>query len=77
MELKNMVGMIVGITVCIILFVAVLAPIIATSVTDPDGEGDGVAPVTDTTWVTLISVCGTLTVIAILMVAVRSLGNKA
>lgn len=71
-----MVGMIVGITVSIIIFVAVLAPIVIDSITDPDGDGPQTAAVTDPTWVTLIAVCGTLTVIAILMVVVRSLGKS-
>ena len=71
-----MVGMIVAVTVAIIIFVSVLAPIVISSVTDPDGEGTQTAPITDSTWATLIVVCGTLTIIAILMIVVRSLGKS-
>lgn len=68
MEMNKMVGMIIGVTVSIILFVSVLAPTIIDS-TAEGGSLDG-----QTTWITLIVVCGTLTVIAILMIVVRSLG---
>lgn len=76
MEMNKMVGVIVAVTVAIIIFVSVLAPVVISSVTDPDGEGAGTAPVTDPTWQTLILVCGTLTIIAILMIVVRTLGKS-
>lgn len=76
MEMNKMVGMIVAVTVAIIIFVSVLAPIVISSVTDPDDDGPGTAPITDSTWATLIVVCGTLTIIAILMIVVRSLGKS-
>ena len=69
MEMKSLVGLIVGITVSIIVFVSVLAPVIVDA-TAEGGPLDG-----QTTWITLVAVCGTLTVIAILMVVVRSLGS--
>ena len=75
--MNKMIGLIIAITVSIIIFVSVLAPTIYTATTDPDGEGEETAPITDPTWVTLIAVCGTLTIIAILMMVVRALGNKA
>lgn len=71
MELNKMVGMIIGVTVSIILFVAVLAPII----TDAVATGGPLAG--NSTWATLVTVCGTLAIIAILMIVVRNLGNKA
>ena len=71
MELNKMVGMIIGVTVSIILFVAVLAPII----TDATATGGPLAG--NSTWATLVTVCGTLAIIAILMIVVRNLGNKA
>lgn len=69
MEMKTMVGMIVGVTIAIIIFVSVLAPVIIDA-TDAEGPLAG-----ETTWITLVAVCGTLTIIAILMVVVRSLGS--
>ena len=69
MDMKTMVGMIVGITVAIIIFVSVLAPVIM----DATAESGPLAG--ETTWITLVAVCGTLTIIAILMVVVRSLGS--
>ena len=70
MDMKTMVGMIVGITVTIIIFVSVLAPVIIDA-TAAEGPLAG-----ETTWITLVAVVGTLTIIAILMVVVRSLGGK-
>ena len=67
-----MVGLIVAITVSIIVFVSVLVPIIS----DATKEG-GVIDTNFGTWGTLITVCGTLTIIAILMIVVRNLGNKS
>lgn len=69
MKMNTMVGMIVGVTVSIILFVSVLAPTILDA-TKEGGPLDG-----QTTWITLVAVCGTLTIIAILMVVVKSLGS--
>lgn len=69
MNMKTMVGMIVGVTIAIIIFVSVLAPVIMDATAD-DGPLAG-----ETTWITLVAVCGTLTIIAILMVVVRSLGS--
>lgn len=70
MDMNRMVGMIVAVAVSIILFVSVLVPTI-TSATAEGGALEG-----QTTWITLITVCGTLTIIAILMVVVRSLGKS-
>lgn len=71
MDMKSMVGLIITVTVSIILFVAVLLPII----TEATSTG-ALAPSGDlATWGTLITVCGTLTIIAILMIVVRSLGK--
>ena len=69
MDMKTMVGMIVGVTVAIIIFVSVLAPVVM----DATSESGPLAG--ETTWITLVAVCGTLTIIAILMVVVRSLGS--
>lgn len=69
MDMNKMIGMIIAVTVSIILFVSVLVPTI-TDATKSGGALDG-----QTTWITLITVCGTLTIIAILMVVVRSLGK--
>ena len=69
MNMNKMVGMIVAVTVSIILFVSVLAP----TILDATKEGGPLAG--ETTWITLVAVCGTLTIIAILMVVVRSLGS--
>ena len=68
--MSKMVTLIVGVTVSIIIFVSVLVPIISEYTT---GEDPIVA---DSTLRTLITVCGTLTIIAILMMVVRALGNK-
>lgn len=70
MELNKMIGMIIAVTVSIIIFVSVLVPTITNATTGDDPLID------DPTWATLITVCGTLTVIAILMVVVRSLGKN-
>ncbi len=70
MDMSKMVGLIVAVTVSIIVFVSVLVPIIA------DATASGGALANFSTWATLVTVCGTLTVIAILMIVVRSLGNK-
>lgn len=69
MDMNKMIGLIIAITVSIIVFVSVLAPVIA--------NATGESSTLDTTSKTLIGVCGTLTIIAILMLVVRSLGNKA
>lgn len=69
MNMNKMIGMIIGVTVSIIVFVSVLVPTI-TDATKDGGTLDG-----NTTWITLVTVCGTLTVIAILMIVVRSLGR--
>lgn len=71
MELNKMVSLVIGVSVSIILFCAVLAPVIA------DSTATGGPLAGNSTWITLITVCGTLTVIAILMIVVRNLGNKA
>lgn len=70
MDMSKMVGLIVAVTVSIIVFVSVLVPIIS------DATGEGGALANDPTWATLVTVCGTLTIIAILMLVVRALGNK-
>ena len=70
MDMNRMIALIIGVTVSIIVFVSVLVPTITTSVEDGAIEGN-------TTWGTLVVVCGTLSIIAILMVVVRALGNKA
>lgn len=69
MNMNKMVGMIIAVTVSIILFVSVLAPTIIDATKD-GGPLDG-----QTTWITLVAVCGTLSIIAILMVVVKSLGS--
>jgi len=78
MEMSKIVALIVGITVSIVIFVSVLVPIINDyTQVDTDPSTEGVQPVIgDPTWATLIVVCGTLTIIAILMIVVRSLSNK-
>jgi len=70
MEMNKMIAMIITITVSIIIFVSVLVP----TITDATKEGGALAG--NDTWITLVIVCGTLTIIAILMVAVRALGKK-
>lgn len=70
MNMNKMIGMIIGVTVSIILFVSVLVPTI-TDATKTGGVLDG-----NSTWATLVTVCGTLAVIAILMIVVRSLGGR-
>jgi len=70
MNMNKMVGLIIAVTVSIILFVSVLAP----TLVDATAEGGPLEG--QTTWITLVMVCGTLTVIAILMVVVRSLGGR-
>ena len=70
MELKSMVSVIITVTVAIILFVAVLAPVIG----DATAEGGPLAG--NSTWITLVGVVGTLTIIAIVMIVVRTLGTK-
>ena len=70
MNMNKMIGMIIGVTVSIIVFVSVLVP----TITDATAEGGSLAG--NTTWITLVTVCGTLTVIAILMIVVRSLGRS-
>jgi hypothetical protein len=67
----KMIGLIISVTVSIIVFVAVLVPIVV----DATAEGGPLA--NNSTWATLITVCGTLTVIAILMVVVRALGSRS
>ena len=70
MKMNAMIGMIIGVTVSIIVFVSVLVP----TITDATAEGGSLAG--NSTWITLVTVCGTLTVIAILMIVVRSLGRS-
>lgn len=70
MKMASMVSMIIGITVSIIVFTAVLVPTITTA------TASGGALYGNSTWITLATVCGTLTIIAILMIAVRSLSGK-
>lgn len=70
MNMNKMIGMIIGVTVSIIVFVSVLVP----TITDATKEGGSLSG--NTTWITLVTVCGTLTVIAILMIVVRSLGRS-
>lgn len=65
-----MVSVIITVTVAIILFVAVLAPVIG----DATAEGGPLAG--NATWITLVGVVGTLTIISIVMIVVRTLGNK-
>lgn len=72
MDMSKMVGLIVAVTVSIIVFVSVLVPIISQAT----GTGGALAPSGDfATWGTLVTVCGTLTVIVILMLVVRNLGK--
>lgn len=65
-----MVSVIITVTVAIILFVAVLAPVIG----DATAEGGPLSG--NATWITLVGVVGTLTIISIVMIVVRTLGNK-
>lgn len=69
MEIKSMIGTIIGVTVSLIVFTAVLVP----TITSATGEGGALA--SDATMTTLVTVCGTLTIIAILMMVVRALKN--
>ena len=69
MNMNKMIGVVISVTVSIILFVSVLAPTISDAVAT-GGPLDG-----NSTWITLVTVCGTLTVIAILMIVVRNLGR--
>lgn len=69
MDMSKMVALIIGVTVSIVIFVSVLVPVIAEYTTGDNPEITG-------TNATLITVCGTLTVIAILMMVVRALGKK-
>lgn len=70
MDMGKMIGVIITITVSIIIFVAVLVPVI----TDATAAGGPLAG--NSTWITLVGVVGTLTIIAILMVVVRTLGKS-
>lgn len=76
MEMSKMVALIIGVTVSIVIFVSVLAPVIIQYTTNTGTSEDPVYAVDDPTLRTLIIVCGTLTVIAILMMVVRALGNR-
>ena len=67
MEMNKMIGMIISVTVSIIIFVSVLAPTVTSAESSEYVDG---------TTATLIGVCGTLAIIAILMMVVRALGNK-
>ncbi len=69
MDMSKMVALIIGVTVSIVIFVSVLVPVI-----NDYTQGDD--PVITGTNATLIIVCGTLTIIAILMMVVRALGSK-
>ena len=71
MQISGMVGMIIGITVGIILFISVMVPVIMDATDSSTGALKGNA-----TWSTLVTVVGTLTVIAIAMIAVRNLANN-
>ena len=71
MEMSKVIAMIVGVTVSIIIFVTVLTPVILGYTTAPEGS----TPEVTGTNATLITVCGTLTIIAILMLVVRNLGK--
>ncbi len=81
MDMNKMIGLIIGVTVSIIIFVSVLAPTIYQATqsagVDPDSGDPLPALLDDPTWITLVGVCGTLAIIAILMMVVRALGNKA
>lgn len=72
MELGRMVSLVIVVTVSIILFVAILMPVI----TEATSSGALAADGDFATWGTLIAVCGTLTIIAILMIVVRNLGRQ-
>ena len=69
-SMNSMLSIIIAVVVSIILFVSVLAPTILDAV-KTGGPLDG-----NSTWITLVTVCGTLTLIAILMIVVRSLGKS-
>jgi tagatose-1,6-bisphosphate aldolase len=69
MNMNKMIGLIISVTVSTILFVSVLVP----TISDATAEGGVLAG--NSTWATLVTVCGTLTVIAILMIVVRSFGR--
>lgn len=68
MDLMKMVYVIIGITIAVIIAANVLLPVIE-GLTTGDGALDNAM------WVTLITLVGTLTVIAIVMMAVRAMGK--
>lgn len=70
MNVGAMVGVILTVAVAVIVTTAVLIPVITTA------TGEGGALASNTTWSTLATVCGTLVLIAIAMVAVRSLSKS-
>ena len=76
MDMSKMVALIIGVTVSIVIFVSVLVPVIIQYTTNTGTTENPVYAVDDPTLRTLITVCGTLTVIAILMMVVRVLGKK-
>lgn len=70
MDLMKMVYIIIGITIAVIIAANVLLPVI----TDLTKEGGALA--NNTMWSTLIILVGTLTIIAIVMMAVRAMSKS-
>ena len=71
MDLMKMVYVIIGITISVIICANVLLPVIM----DLTGQGGALAG--DAMWSTLIILTGTLTIIAIVMMAVRAMGKSS
>jgi len=70
MDLMKMVYVIIGITISVIIAANVLLPVILDLTNSTTG-----ALKDETMWSTLIILCGTLTIIAIVMMAVRAMGK--
>lgn len=70
MDLMKMVYVIIGITISVIIAANVLLPVIM----DLTGEGGILAD--NAMWTTLIILVGTLTIIAIVMMAVRAMSKS-
>lgn len=70
MDLMRMVYVIIGITISVIIAANVLLPVI----TDLTKEGGALAD--NAMWSTLIILVGTLTIIAVVMMAVRAMSKS-
>ena len=72
MDLMRMVYVIIGITISVIIAANVLLPVIL----DLTNSSTGILK-DDAMWSTLIILTGTLTIIAIVMMAVRAMGRSS